>query len=251
MARLGFPPRQARNRPRNQEGCLPRYESICTWYLTLLVLQSDFFQGGEESTPTYLRQKYPNGGVIFKNAAVGEIGSTCKSLWLSTRLPCTCVLIRFGSPPYAKMLLLLQLLRPTRRRPRLRLSRPIAIGRDATASSRVGTGAMRALPNAGTAVAAPGALTGRLPPLPPKSLRCRLLQSPSHSQLLCRQRSPSDPTTLSPTRLTSPTPTVKTGCYSNNFKDCLPESYLPFQYCNTVWLPDGAQQDCTALVSSE
>lgn len=61
----------------------------------------------------------------------------------------------------------------------------------------------------------------------------------------------SDPTTLSPTRLTSPTPTVKTGCYSNNFKDCLPESYLPFQYCNTVWLPDGAQQDCTALVSSE
>lgn len=60
----------------------------------------------------------------------------------------------------------------------------------------------------------------------------------------------SDPT-ANPTRLTSPTPTVKTGCYSNNFKDCLPESYLPFQYCNTVWLPDGAQQDCIALVSPE
>jgi len=32
--------------------------------------------GGETSTPTYLREKYPNGGVVFKNAAVGEIGST-------------------------------------------------------------------------------------------------------------------------------------------------------------------------------
>jgi len=32
--------------------------------------------GGDTSTPTYLRETYPNGGVIFKNAAVGEIGST-------------------------------------------------------------------------------------------------------------------------------------------------------------------------------
>jgi len=32
--------------------------------------------GGEESTPTYVRDKYPDSYVIFKNAAVGEIGST-------------------------------------------------------------------------------------------------------------------------------------------------------------------------------
>jgi len=32
--------------------------------------------GGDTSTPTYLRDTYPNGGVVFKNAAVGEIGST-------------------------------------------------------------------------------------------------------------------------------------------------------------------------------
>merc|ERR1711862_55051 len=32
--------------------------------------------GGIESTPTYLRKTYPNGYVTFKNAAVGEIGST-------------------------------------------------------------------------------------------------------------------------------------------------------------------------------
>lgn len=32
--------------------------------------------GGESSTPTHLRQKYPNGWTSFANAAVGEIGST-------------------------------------------------------------------------------------------------------------------------------------------------------------------------------
>jgi len=32
--------------------------------------------GGEESTPTYLRNKYPDGYVIFKSVAIGEIGST-------------------------------------------------------------------------------------------------------------------------------------------------------------------------------
>ena len=32
--------------------------------------------GGETSTPTYLRETYANSGVVFKNAAVGEIGST-------------------------------------------------------------------------------------------------------------------------------------------------------------------------------
>merc|ERR1711982_274502 len=47
--------------------------------------------GGVEITPTYLRKTYPNGYVTFKNAAVGEIGSTllqpdpcsnsCTSTW--------------------------------------------------------------------------------------------------------------------------------------------------------------------------
>ena len=36
--------------------------------------------GGEESTPTYLRSTYPNGYVIFRNAAIGEIGSTVDSV---------------------------------------------------------------------------------------------------------------------------------------------------------------------------
>jgi len=32
--------------------------------------------GGEQSTPTYVRNKYPDGYVTFSNAAIGEIGST-------------------------------------------------------------------------------------------------------------------------------------------------------------------------------
>jgi len=88
--------------------------------------------GGETSTPTYLREKYPNGGVVFKNAAVGEIGST------------------FVQPPTNK---------PT-----------------------------------------------------PK------------------------PTTVSE------------GCFSNNYKDCLPKLHSDeLKSCNSVWLPNGAQQDCIAL----
>merc|ERR1712187_177451 len=39
------------------------------------VLRGDC-QGGEFSTPTYLRNTYPNGYVTFANAAIGEIGST-------------------------------------------------------------------------------------------------------------------------------------------------------------------------------
>merc|ERR1712232_1070069 len=31
--------------------------------------------GGESSTPTYVRDNFPNGYVSFKNAAIGEIGS--------------------------------------------------------------------------------------------------------------------------------------------------------------------------------
>ena len=31
--------------------------------------------GGTSSTPTFVRDKYPNGGVIFTNVAIGDIGS--------------------------------------------------------------------------------------------------------------------------------------------------------------------------------
>merc|ERR1719203_2707135 len=86
--------------------------------------------GGMTSTPTYLRETHPNGGVVFKNAAVGEIGST------------------YTPPP-----------------------------------------------------------------------------------------------TSSPTKNTG-----SEGCFSNNYKDCVPKAYSnePAS-CNAVWLPNGPLQDCIAL----
>ena len=46
--------------------------------------------GGETSTPTYVRDKYPNGYVIFQSAAIGEIGSTLQKAPTSspTAAPC-------------------------------------------------------------------------------------------------------------------------------------------------------------------
>jgi len=93
--------------------------------------------GGIESTPTYLRENFPDGYVTFKNAAVGEIGST----------------------------------QPT--------------------------------------------------------------QAPT-------------PASPAPTPAITPPPTG--GCYSNNYKDCLPDGYISSDTsCNTVWLPNGKQSNCVAL----
>merc|ERR1719220_1907519 len=47
------------DKPRNQSGVL---RGMCP--------------GGESTTPTYVRNKYPDGYVKFANAAIGEIGST-------------------------------------------------------------------------------------------------------------------------------------------------------------------------------
>merc|ERR1712174_88106 len=50
--------------------------------------------GGIESTPAYLRENFPDGYVTFKNAAVGEIGSTyasCNNIWLPNGAQDNCV----------------------------------------------------------------------------------------------------------------------------------------------------------------
>ena len=43
--------------------------------------------GGKQSTPTYLRDNFPNASVTFKNAAVGEIGSTVGPVTPTTPSP--------------------------------------------------------------------------------------------------------------------------------------------------------------------
>merc|ERR1711982_40072 len=47
----------------------------------------------------------------------------------------------------------------------------------------------------------------------------------------------------------SPTPTPSTeGCYSNNYKNCIPNGYTSDgTSCNKVWLPNGAEKNCVAL----
>merc|ERR1711862_982 len=38
------------------------------------------------------------------------------------------------------------------------------------------------------------------------------------------------------------------GCYSNNYKDCIPEGYTSNDSsCSKIWLPNGAQSNCVAL----
>lgn len=39
------------------------------------------------------------------------------------------------------------------------------------------------------------------------------------------------------------------GCYSNDYKNCLPKNYDDESSCNKVWLPDGAERNCAALWS--
>ena len=46
--------------------------------------------GGVSSTPTYLRDTYPDGYVIFENAAIGEIGSTLQKVPTPSPTPAPC-----------------------------------------------------------------------------------------------------------------------------------------------------------------
>jgi len=46
--------------------------------------------GGTSSTPTFVRDKYPNGGVIFTNVAIGEIGSTLQKAPTMSPTPAPC-----------------------------------------------------------------------------------------------------------------------------------------------------------------
>jgi len=144
--------------------------------------------GGEESTPTYLRKTYPNGYVTFKNAAVGEIGST--------------------------------LLQPD--------------------------------PNAPTPVPAPG------------SCGCGSADGTNQPECIgnsfstCKHMIDNEgkckwTDCVQPTKAPTPTPPAPTptpppeGCYSHNYKDCIPDGYLSDTSCNKVWLPNGAEKNCVAL----
>merc|ERR1711862_464228 len=37
------------------------------------------------------------------------------------------------------------------------------------------------------------------------------------------------------------------GCYSHNYKNCIPDGYTSDTSCDKVWLPNGAEKNCVAL----
>merc|ERR1711862_792736 len=51
------------------------------------------------------------------------------------------------------------------------------------------------------------------------------------------------PTDTSPTKA----PTIPEGCYSMNYMDCLPAEISNHDFCNKIWLPAGAQNNCAPL----
>jgi hypothetical protein len=71
---------------------------------------------------------------------------------------------------------------------------------------------------------------------PPTSSTAPSLLTPSPTL------NPVSPTSVPPTM----SPTVPEGCYSINNKDCLPVGY-DSSFCNKIWLPNGAQNNCIAL----
>ena len=217
--------------------------------------------GGETSTPTYLRQKYPNGGVIFKNAAVGEIGST------------------YVPPPPTQPPVPTQPPAPSKK------PTPSPVGQQCETSGCCSQDFASCVTWCGSTKneclscgQEVGWICGEQTGCKPRWGDCTNDQNgccdgltcvtvnPGYSQ--CRIADPTQkpspapsprptvkptpipteirlPTTSSPTFSLSPT---NEGCFSNNYKDCLPKSQLDGPAsCDTVWLPNGPQQGCVAL----
>merc|ERR1711862_216917 len=50
-----------------------------------------------------------------------------------------------------------------------------------------------------------------------------------------------------PTESPTKAPTIPEGCYSINYMDCLPAEISNHDFCNKIWLPAGAQNNCAPL----
>merc|ERR1719232_1715026 len=50
-----------------------------------------------------------------------------------------------------------------------------------------------------------------------------------------------------PTESPTKAPTIPEGCYSINYMDCLPAEISNYNFCNKIWLPAGAQDNCAPL----
>jgi len=143
--------------------------------------------GGESSTPTYVRDNFPNGYVSFKNAAIGEIGSV-HGIFPPTPTP---------------------------------VAPPTPIG------GQCGCGP------------APGKNQPECNDYNEKKCKKNIEKKDKCSWIDCA------PPTPSPVKPPTGPPE---GCYSNDYKHCLPKSFSDdSKSCNKVWLPEGAEQNCLAL----
>merc|ERR1712232_997509 len=56
------------------------------------------------------------------------------------------------------------------------------------------------------------------------------------------------PPTLPPQPAPTRPPVLSEGCYSKNYKNCIPEGYSSDEdSCDMVWLPNGEESNCIGL----
>jgi len=228
--------------------------------------------GGETSTPTYLRETYPNGGVVFKNAAVGEIGSTY------TPPPPT-------APTEAPV--------PNQAPVPAPNQAPVPAPTDCGSSGCCSQDFASCVTWCGTTESECLScnqdvhwICGEQQDCKPRWNECSNDKNSCCDGLTCVDVNPgysqcryveSEPTlspqsnpTLVPTTPSTVNPTLSPvnepteapqseptsppvdseGCYSMNYKNCLPEEFPTEDSentCTLVWLPDGAKSDCVAL----
>merc|ERR1712232_161024 len=68
---------------------------------------------------------------------------------------------------------------------------------------------------------------------------------PSNAPIVVTPAPSKAPIIPSPT--ITPTSPPNNGCYSNNYKDCIPDGYSNDSSCTKIWLPNGANNNCIAL----
>jgi len=160
--------------------------------------------GGVESTPTYLRDTYPNGHVIFENVAIGEIGSTLQDPSPTAPTP---------SPPGPTP--------PT--------------GGQCGCGPADGQNQPECVGNTETRCNQMIQYEGKC-----KWTDCNDSPAPT-------TKAPTESPTVSPSRVPTGPPVPVEGCFSANFKDCVPPGFPEEEVCDKIWLPTGAQSGCTAL----
>lgn len=213
--------------------------------------------GGDTSTPTYLRQTYPNGGVVFKNAAVGEIGSTYEP---PAPTPPTPVPAPTSTPQCGSSGCCSQDFASCVSWCGTSKSECLSCGQDVhwicgdqndcmprwSDCTNDKNGCCDGLTcvdvNPGYSqckyVAGP-------PPTPPTANPTASTPAPVPA--------PTSPPTSAPIPAPTPAPVVvptssPEGCYSKNYKTCLPDGYTSdADTCSLIWLPEGARTNCGAL----